>query len=163
MKRMFASALVTAALLGGCAVQPYGPTIPVMPGPNKPFAQFQQDEGTCEQYAGDRVAGRVKQENDRQAGATVLGAVLGTAIGAAAGNTRGAIIGGTAGAALGNSASDPGYGQGGIQHQYNIAYAQCMTSHGNQVAQGRGPYPPGPGYYGPPPPPDYGPPPSPGY
>ncbi|HXM00050.1 MAG TPA: glycine zipper 2TM domain-containing protein [Rhizomicrobium sp.] len=165
MKRIFASVLTASALLAGCAEQPPGPTIPVMPGPNKPFAQFQQDEAACEQYAGDRVAGRVKQENDRQTGSTVVGAVLGTAIGAAVGNTRGAVVGGVAGAAIGNGASDPYYGQGSIQHQYNIAYAQCMTSHGNQVAQGRQRPPPGygppPGYYGPPPGPDYGPPPPP--
>jgi uncharacterized protein YcfJ len=167
MKRVFASmmAVSAVALLGACAEQPPGPTVPVMPGANKSFAAFQQDEATCEQYAGDNVAGRVKQENDRQTTGTVIGAVLGTAIGAAAGNTKGAIIGGVAGGAIGNAETGPGYGQHGIQRQYNIAYAQCMTSHGNQVERPRYAGPPGygppPGYYGPPPPSDYGPPPPP--
>jgi hypothetical protein len=160
-------AVSAVALLGACAEQPLGPTIPVMPGANKSFAVFQQDEAACEQYAGDRVAGRVKQENDRQTTGTVVGAVLGTALGAAAGNTKGAIIGGVAGGAIGNAATGPGYGEAGIQHQYNIAYAQCMSSHGDQVEQqpryagppGYGPPPPPPGYG--PPPSDYGPPPPP--
>jgi uncharacterized protein YcfJ len=164
MKRLTAlvTAVSVAALLSACAEQPVGPTVPVMPGQGKSFAQFQSDEAACEQYAGDRVAGRVKNDNDREANGTVLGAVLGTAIGAAVGNTKGAIVGGVAGAAIGNSETGPGYRQHSIQGQYNLAYAQCMSSHGDQVPNdgpppgyGRG-YGPPPGYgpgYGPPPPP----------
>jgi hypothetical protein len=169
MRKLTVSVLAVsvAALLGACAEQPVGPTVPVMPGQNKSFAAFQQDEAACEQYEGDRVAGRVKDENDRQTTGTVIGAVLGTAIGAAAGNTKGAIIGGVAGGAIGNAETGPGYGQAGIQHQYNIAYGQCMSSHGNDVQYGpRRGYGPPPGYGGPPPgyggpPPGYGPPPPP--
>jgi len=173
MKRVFASAMAVSAvaLLGACAQQPVGPTIGVMPGPNKSFAAFQQDEAACEQYADQRTAGSADRANNRQTGDTVIGAVLGTAIGAAAGNTKGAIIGGATGAVLGTAASDPGYSQYGIQRQYNIAYAQCMSSKGNQVQQrphyagppGYGPPPPygPPPGYGPPPPDDYGPPPPP--
>src|ERR1700689_3853040 len=116
-------ALSPAAVLSACAEQPVGPTVPVMPGPNKPMAQFQQDEAACEQYAGDRAAARVQHDNDREAGGTFIGALLGTEVGAAAGNTKGAIVGGVAGAAIGNSATHPGYRQGTIQGQYNLADA----------------------------------------
>ena len=171
--RLKAIALVTAAAtaLAGCVTQPMGPTIYANPARGKSPAAFQQDEAACEQYADQRTAGSADRANNRQTGDTVIGAVLGTAIGAAAGNTKGAIIGGATGAVLGTAASDPGYSQYGIQRQYNIAYAQCMSSKGNQVQQrphyagppGYGPPPPygPPPGYGPPPPDDYGPPPPP--
>lgn len=166
-------------ILGGCATQPSGPTIPVMPGPNKPFAQFQQDDAACQQYAGDRVAGRVQQVNNNAVGAAVVGTALGAGLGAAVGNGRGAAIGAASGAVVGSSigADETGYGQWGIQRQYNMAYAQCMTSKGNTVQRpawrprrmyGYPPPPPGygppPGYDAPPPPPPAGnpPPPPPG-
>jgi uncharacterized protein YcfJ len=142
-------------LLAGCAEQPYGPTVPVMPAQGKSMAAFQQDEAACEQYASDNVQGRIDRTNDKEAQNTVIGAILGTAVGAAVGNTKGAIVGGVAGGAIGNSSAHPGYRQAGIQGQYNMAYAQCMTSRGNTV-EDRGPprgYGPPPGYGSPPPPP----------
>lgn len=163
MKKMRASILaVTAAvLLAGCAEEPIGPTIPVMPARGKSFAEFQQDEATCEQYAGAATEGAVDRANDRQATNTLIGTALGAGLGAAVGDTRGAIIGGAAGAAIGASAGPYPYAGYGIQRRYNIAYAQCMTSHGNRVARPRR-YGPPPGYYQPPPPPPgYGPPPPP--
>src|ERR1700761_7409108 len=124
MKRVKASVLAAASamvLLAGCAEQPYGPTVPVMPAHGKSMAAFQQDEAACEQYASDNVQGRIDRTNDKEAQNTVIGAI-------------------------GNSSAHPGYRQAGIQGQYNMAYAQCMTSRGNTV-EDRGP-PPG---YGPPP------------
>src|SRR6202021_464167 len=47
----FLPVLVPAMLLGGCVQQPMGPTIPVMPAPNKPFDVFQNDQVTCENFA----------------------------------------------------------------------------------------------------------------
>ena len=60
-------------------------------------------------------------------------------------------------------ANGSAYAQGGIQQRYDIAYAQCMSSKGNQVNGPAPPpaYGPPPGY--PPPPPGYYPPPPPGY
>jgi hypothetical protein len=148
-------------LLAGCATPPPGPTIPAMPGQGKSFAQFQQDDGACQQFASDRVAGRVNDVNNRAAATTIVGTALGAGLGAAIGNGRGAAIGAASGAVVGGSvaANDTAYGEHGIQRQYNIAYAQCMTAHGNQVGGPRGPRR---GYgHPPPPPPGYGPPPPP--
>jgi hypothetical protein len=154
-------AMSAAVLLAGCAEEPYGPTIPVMPAQGKSQAEFAQDDAACQQFAHQQIAGQVDRANNDQAASTIIGTAIGAGLGAAVGNTRGAIVGGAAGAAIGAS-SGPGPYEGGygIQHRYNIAYAQCMSSHGNQVPPRR--HGPPPGYYGPPPPPGYGPPP-PGY
>ena len=161
MRRIKTRLIAGAALLvlGGCATEPPGPTIPVMPGPNKPFAQFQQEDASCQQYASDRVAGRVKDVNNRAVADTVIGTALGAGLGAAVGNGRGAAIGAASGAVVGSAygANDTGYGEYGIQREYNNAYAQCMTSKGNTVQRPlmrpRPYYGPPPGYAPPPPPP----------
>ncbi len=141
--------IVAAAVslsLAGCAEEPLGPTIPVMPGPDKPFAAFQDDQYYCEDYARDRVAGRVNAENDRIARHTIVGALLGAALGAAVGNPRGtgAAIGGAAGAAVGASTAHPGSGRYDTQRAYDYAYAQCMDYRGNRLPP---PYGPPPGYH----------------
>jgi hypothetical protein len=151
--------LLAATALTGCVTVPSGPTIPVMPGRDKSFAEFQADQQFCERYAHDRVAGRVDAENDKIARNTIIGTALGTALGAAiGGDTRGAVAGGAAGAAVGASSAHPGYRQYSAQRQYNIAYAQCMDYRGNDVGGRRGPRHPRwddrRGDYPPPPPPD---------
>ena len=144
MRKIAASAASLTAILAlaGCVTTPLGPTVPVMPGKDKPFAAFQDDQYYCEGYARDRVAGRVDAANDRIARNTVIGAVLGTALGAAVGDTRGAIVGGAAGAAVGAGTAQPGYGQHSAQQQFNIAYAQCMKYRGNDVGPPDGGRPP---------------------
>jgi hypothetical protein len=163
------TALSTVVLLAGCATQPMGPTVPVMPAQGKSMDRFQADENYCENYADGRASGRVKQANDTELRNGVVGAALGAGIGALAGNTKGALIGGGIGALLG-STSGAGYDQHRIQRTYDIAYAQCMTARGNDVG-GRphrrhwrdAPPPPPPGGDYPPPPGDYPPPPPPGH
>ncbi|SRR5579885_678583 len=169
MRYLHAKLAAGAALLvlGGCATEPYGPTIPVMPGPGKSMEQFQADDASCQQYASDRVAGRVNDVNNRAIGTAVIGTALGAGLGAAVGNGRGAAIGAASGAVVGSSigANESSWGQRGIQRQYNIAYAQCMTARGHRVERPRMyRYPPPPAGYGPPPPPPPGnpPPPPPG-
>ena len=161
MSKLHAKLVAGAAvlLLAGCATPPPGPTIPASPGPGKSFAQFQQDDAMCQQYASDRVAGHVNDVNNRAAADTLVGTALGAGLGAAIGNGRGAAIGAASGAVVGGSvaANDTAYGEYGIQRQYNIAYANCMSSHGNKVGGPRRPR----GAYPPPPPPGYGPPPPP--
>ena len=49
--------LLTAALLGGCATQPIGPTALVMPASGKPFEVFAQDQATCKQFANGEAGG----------------------------------------------------------------------------------------------------------
>jgi hypothetical protein len=144
-------ALLTGALLAaGCATQPTGPMVRVMPGPNKPFDVFVHEKNVCEHYASDQVAGGAQAANNRALGATALGAVLGLGIGAATGSgraaTTGAVAGGAVGAAVGSDqSSHAGYS---LQRRYDIAYSQCMYAKGNLLPGMRPAAPP------PPPPPD---------
>jgi hypothetical protein len=152
--------LASFVALTGCAMQPVGPTVRVMPGPYKPFEVFQRDQYDCGQYADMQVAGAADAANGRALGATAIGAGLGLALGAATGDghvaTAGAIAGGAVGATIGADQSDrAGYS---IQQRYDMAYAQCMYAKGNQVPgygppTGYGPPPPPPGRGAPPPPP----------
>jgi uncharacterized protein YcfJ len=133
--------LSIVALLSGCVSLPAGPTVAVMPAPNKPFEVFQQDQGVCKEYAYQEVASGADRVNDRAVGTAFLTTILGAALGAAVGGGSGAAIGAASGAVVGN------YGRNGLQWHYDTAYSQCMYAKGNQV----------PGYYyapnAPPPPP----------
>jgi len=172
MRKTPAIAALGLLLLAGCASTPEGPSFSAMPGRGKSMQAFDRDDYDCQGYASNRVAGRVDRANDKTATSTILGAAIGAGLGAAVGNTQGAIVGGTAGGLIGNASSDPGYKQYGVQREYDAAYAQCMTSRGNEVPvpgryrPGYRDYPPPPPGYGPPPPPPPGygpPPPPPGY
>jgi hypothetical protein len=130
-----AAALLTALVLGGCATQPAGPTIAVMPSPNKPFDVFMQDQAACTGYASQMTGGQAQAANNQAVGGAVLGTALGAGLGAAAGGGAGAAIGAASGAVVGTGLGE-GYSAGagyGIQQRYNIAYAQCMAAKGNQV------------------------------
>lgn len=140
-----------AALLAGCATQPVGPTVPVMPAANKPFEVFQQDQAICMQYASQQVGGAAQQVNNQALGTAVIGTVLGAGLGAAAGGGQGAAIGAASGAVAGTAigAGGTAYGQYGLQQRYDIAYSQCMYAKGNDVPGfSRGTF-----YSSPPPPP----------
>lgn len=154
-------------LLNACASEPLGPTVPVMPAPGKPFDVFQSDQALCKQYASSQVQGGAQQANNQQVGAAVIGTLLGAGLGAAIGGGRGAAIGAGAGA-LGGTAVGSGpaaQAQYSLQDRYNLGYAQCMYSRGNQVPGYQPPGPPPPADYAPPPPgyPPPGYPPPPGY
>jgi hypothetical protein len=150
------AAISTLALLGGCATEPLGPTIPVMPAQGKSMEAFQQDDEYCQQYADQRASGKVKEANDDELRRGVIGGALGAGIGALAGNTKGAIAGAAIGALIGGS-SGSGRDQYRLQRVYDIAYAQCMKARGNTVGAGGRRWRRDE-YYGPPPPP-----PPPGY
>jgi uncharacterized protein YcfJ len=152
-------------MLSACAMRPEGPTVRVLPAPYKPFAVFQQDQYECERYADDSVRGQANRANNNAVGAAVVGTALGAALGAAAGGGRGAGIGAAAGAVAGTAygADRSDLSNYGIQRRYDIAYAQCMYSRGNQVPgygaplgsanappppRGRNAPPPPPGGYG---------------
>jgi len=45
------AAFGAAAVIGGCASTPTGPSVMVLPGPNKTLDQFQADDGRCRQMA----------------------------------------------------------------------------------------------------------------
>ena len=118
-----------------------------MPSPTKPFEVFQQDQAMCKQYADQQVAGGAQQANNQQVLTGAAGTVLGAGLGAAIGGGRGAAIGAGGGAVEGTlfGLGPAQHAQMSLQQQYDLAYAQCMYSRGNQV--------PGfaPAYFPPPP------------
>jgi len=142
-----AGSLAALLLLGGCVTQPMGPTVAVMPAPNKPFEVFQQDQAVCGQYAYEQTAGGAQQANNQQVLTGVVGTAIGAGLGAAIGGGRGAAIGAGSGALAGTlvGAGPAQQAQMSLQQRYDLAYSQCMYSRGNQV--------PGfqPAYYPPPP------------
>ncbi|HLI20297.1 MAG TPA: YMGG-like glycine zipper-containing protein [Stellaceae bacterium] len=177
MKRAKATGLVSlAALLAltSCAAPPLGPTVAVMPGPNKPFDAFQTDQAVCKQFAEEQVGGP-NAANETGTNQTLIGAgvgtLLGAGLGAAIGGGRGAAIGAGAGALGGTAVGASQAEKSGmsVQRRYDIAYSQCMYSRGNQVpgyvqpapAAAAPPPPPPPPGYAPPPPSAYPPPPPP--
>ena len=129
------AAAIGVILLGACATAPLGPTVQVMPPPNKPFDVFQADDAACRQYAVGLVQPAVDQANQQQAAAIIIGAALGAALGAAAGGGNGAGLGAAAGSIVGTGAGadNTAWAQMTIQQRYDIAYAQCMYSRGAQV------------------------------
>ncbi len=139
--------LVTAAGLAACAAPPMGPMVQVMPGPGKPFSQFQADDAQCRGFANMQVAGQADAANQRAVGGAVLSTALGAGLGAAIGGGRGAGIGAASGAGIGAGlgAGSSSGAQVGIQMQYDGAYSQCMYSRGNQVPG----YEPAPAAYAP--------------
>lgn len=143
-----------AAGVAACAAPPLGPMVQVVPGPNKPFEQFQADDANCRGFANAQVYGQAQMANQQAMGGAVLSTVLGAGFGAAVGGGRGAAVGAATGAGLGAGigAGSSERAQGGIQYQYDNAYAQCMYARGNQVpgfAPPPGAYPPPPGAYAP--------------
>ncbi len=137
-------AMVVAATvaLAACAYPPMGPTIPVTPGPGKSMDAFTADQADCRQYADQLIVPSLWAVNQQTVGMALVGTALGAGLGAAIGAASGAAVGTAAGA------SGSAYAQLPLQQQYDIAYAQCMAAHGDQVP-GMGPPP---GYQGGPPP-----------
>ena len=169
MKRSAIAVILGAALLSGCVSVPTGPSTLALPGTNKGFDQFRQDDGICRQYASDSLGGATaaNAQADSAVRSTIAGAAIGALIGAAVnggtGAAVGAGVGGGAGGLAGIGASE--YSAGSAQQRYDNAYTQCMYAKGHRVAvsgYGAGPgvartyyYPPRyygpPGYYAPPP------------
>lgn len=125
----------TLAVVSGCAAPPMGPTVNVMPAPNEPFEVFEQDQTVCKQYAGQQIAGQAQAANQQAVGTAVVGTLLGAGLGAAVGGGRGAAVGASSGAIVGTGvgAGTSQGAQGGIQAQYDNAYAECMYAKGDQV------------------------------
>jgi len=173
--------LFAAAMLGGCATVPTGPSVMVLPASGKPFEVFQSEDLECRNWASQQI-GQQPAETANQnlaAGAaigTLLGAGLGAAIGSTSGNVgAGAAIGAASGLVGGVAvASGPASASGWeLQRRYDNAYQQCMYAKGNlipgvaspsQRTSSAPPPPPPPGYKAepsPPPPPAGSPPPPP--
>ncbi len=134
---------LAAVALAGCVPERMGPTIMVMPAPGKPFEAFAQEQNYCRGYANSQVGPAREEANNSAVGSAILGTVLGAGLGAAVGGGSGAAIG-AAGGALGGTAFGAGNSARGgwtIQGQYDMAYAQCMYAHGDQVAGWPAPVP----------------------
>ncbi len=164
----------SALLLSACAHFPIGPSVMVLPGSGKDFAQFQNDDAMCRDYAGYQSkpgAQNAAVENAMASAVvgTAVGAAAGAVIGAATGNPgAGAAIGAGSGLLVGSASGVHRSEHAGrtLQGRYDDAYLQCMYASGNQI-----PMPPGavagPTPYAsrprphrlPPPPPRAGPPP----
>ncbi len=148
---------LAVATLAGCASAPLGPTVAVMPAPNKPLEVFAAEEQQCRDYADRAVHGQTRASDDASVGKAVVGTAVGAVVGAAVGGREGAAVGAGGGLLVG-SAAGAGHGsmsERQIQRRYDVAYLQCMYSFGNQI----------PGQYvtrqaSPPPPPPPPPPPT---
>jgi hypothetical protein len=157
-----------ALALTACAVPlPTGPSVVALPPKGGDYANFQQQDASCRQnaaastgFANPGVAANQAAVGTVALG-TLAGAGLGAALGAVAGNPgAGAAIGAGTGALVsGGAAANAGAASGyGIQRQYDVTYAQCMTAAGNEVelpdpgvavAYAPQPYFAPPPYYGP--------------
>lgn len=138
LSRMKIASVAALALLGGCVNPPIGPQVAVMPGPNKPFEVFAQDQEVCKQYATQQIGGPGATESaaaNQGIGTAIVGTVLGAGLGAAVGGAGGAAIGAASGAvagtAVGAGAAQATGWEG--QRRYDIAYEQCMYAKGNQL------------------------------
>ncbi|MBP0589211.1 glycine zipper family protein [Paraburkholderia sp. LEh10] len=155
--------------LGGCAVAPpSGPSVVALPRNGQPLQQFQQDDYACRDYAYHSTDANAASQaaTNNAAGSTAVGtlggAAVGALLGAAAGNAgAGAAIGAGSGMLIGGAtgANGASYSAYGLQARYDAAYAQCMVSKGNTIAQRPAPayysappvyYAPRPYYYAPP-------------
>jgi hypothetical protein len=123
IKRLGVSALAMTIALAGCARPPAGPTVQVMPPPNKPFEVFVDDQNYCKQYADQQVQAQSQQANNQAVGTAVIGTLLGAGLGAAIGGGSGAAIGAAGGAVGGTAigASGSQADQRGLQQQYDNA------------------------------------------
>jgi hypothetical protein len=136
-------ALVGALALGACAVAPpSGPSIAAWPGNGKDFAAFQADDTACQDFAQRSIGGQAPGDAATSSAVssalvgTLIGAGAGAGIGAAAGNPLlGAAAGAGAGLLFGSAAGLNASAASGasLQRRYDMRYAQCMYSKGDQV------------------------------
>ncbi len=130
--------LVSAVVvvLSACAQMPSGPSVAVMPGPNKPFDVFMQEDQLCRGWAAHSIGIPGHQAAaDRMVASTVTGAVIGAIAGAMVGGDRNVGAGAALGTAIGASAgaNQSATSTWAAQRHYDIAYQQCMYSKGNHV------------------------------
>ena len=141
MPKLKSLTAVGAALsLGACAVAPTSPSVLALPGPNKPYAQFQAEDANCRATAQNATAGQAEQANNQAVGGAILGTALGAAGGALIGGAfrnpgAGAAVGATAGLGIGSQygASSSAIANYTIQQRFDIVYTQCMYANHNTV------------------------------
>ena len=133
--RTASAVLIPALLLAACAETPMVPTVQVLPGPRKSFADFRNDQATCRNFAQQAVGDQARGANLRGLGVAALTTALGAGLGGAIGGGSGAGIGAAAGAlgGAGIAGARTTRQQYTIQAQFDAAYVQCMYSLGNSV------------------------------
>lgn len=165
MKRF---SLVLGCLLGlaGCATQPPGPRVAIMPTAGKPLELFAAEDQYCRGYAQQSIGQSTSASNEAAVGSAVVGTVVGAAVGSMMSTRRhdttaaGAATGLAMGTAVG--AGQSAAGGESAQRRYDIAYEQCMLTRNNLTPRNNyRQMTPESGYYPPPPPPHYYPPPPP--
>jgi hypothetical protein len=143
--RALVGAVAGMLLLHGCAVVPPGPSVLVLPGPQKSQAHFQADQTVCRQQAQAQVAPAVDAANQQAAATAVVGTAIGAAVGALVGYggyggyghyaNQSAAWGAGAGLAYGGAVGGSGSQAANValQQRYDAAFVQCMVGLGNQV------------------------------
>jgi hypothetical protein len=136
---------VALLVLQGCAVTPSGPSVLVLPGPQKTQTRFQADQADCQQQAQAQVAPSVDAANNQAAATALVGTAIGAAIGALMGYggyggygnyaNQAAAWGAGAGLMYGGAVGGSGSQAAnlGVQQRYDNAFAQCMVLRGNQM------------------------------
>jgi hypothetical protein len=141
MRRAMAVLVGGLLMLTGCVTLPVGPSVAVLPAPEKPQEVFVADEAACREDAARQtglIQPHIMEQHELRSAVLgpllggAAGAALGAAFGAAAGNAGlGAATGAGAGLVLGAAAGSGA--AGGLQGRYNWAYQQCRAAKGNQV------------------------------
>lgn len=145
---LIVSALVTISTLSGCVVAstgPQGPSMTVLPGTGKTFADFKQDDNECRQFARDSIGGSKSGMGEvvKALGITGVGAGLGAAVGGGIGGTHtnrysptlnaqsGTAIGVAGGAATAMQTHNADANND--QARYDHAYVECMYANHNKI------------------------------
>ncbi len=129
------SLLAACLTLTACAIAPSGPSVMVLPGSNKPYDQFRNDDWTCRQEANIRTNGTHQSANSAVISSAAIGTAVGAIAGAAIGGNQGAAVGAGAGLLIGSASGSEAARSGsyGTQRQYDAVYIQCMYAHGHRV------------------------------
>ena len=108
-----------------------------LPGSNKTFDQFRDDDAYCKLYASEQIKGQTPNRAAilSGAGTAALATALGAAAGAAFEGGRGAAIGAGSGFLVGGLAGSSSASTSGNigQQRYDIGYTQCMYGKGHHV------------------------------
>ncbi len=139
--KLIAISMLILAIEGCATAMPQGPSIMVLPARGKPFSQFQVEDANCRKWAEKSVGiSPAEAHNNGTASGAAVGALSGAGAGALLGSASGnmgagAAIGAGVGLLMGTAiGSDTGrVSAQEAQRRYDIAYAQCMASHGNQI------------------------------
>jgi len=124
-------------LLGACTTVPSGPSVLVLPGTNKTFDQFRNEDVGCRQFAQGQLDGHTPNSAGVHSGVTTaaVATLIGAAAGAAINGSSGAGVGAGAGLATGGliGTGTAEYSQYALQRRYDNAYQQCMYAYGHRV------------------------------